>query len=287
MQIAKDTGDQTDAESADIYGDNTGEWCFPYDDMLINDMATAIARIYTPDGFVIAADGREAHTVTGRVRSDEEQKIFHLRHGLCDMACVVTGTARIDSKQRVYRIGAELSLAANAIAGRHVNNLGEYVELLAHHVQISPSYRAIPPNDLSRAQPTILLLDGFVAGEPMRAKAAIDHNPASKVVTVNFQGLLPGDLIAFGSRVIYESLVLNPETIPDVLLPYRKICREKPRNMPDAIRVAQAFIQAHCDPAVRLIDPKRYAGIGGHVHVATITSGAGFQWAIPPLHPLL
>jgi hypothetical protein len=52
-------------------------------------------------------------------------------------------------------------------------------------------------------------------------------------------------------------------------------------SLEDAVRCARGFIEACCDPQASQID-KACLGIGGAIHIATVTPQQGFQWVIPP-----
>src|ERR1035437_8402022 len=54
-------------------------------------MSTAIARVYTPEGFVIAADGRQANNMTKEVVNDSVRKIFSIQHQTRQLAYAIAG----------------------------------------------------------------------------------------------------------------------------------------------------------------------------------------------------
>ena len=58
-------------------------------------MSTSIVRIYTPEGFVIAADGRNYNADTKTVVSDSVQKIFPIEQMGGRLAYTLTGTCEI------------------------------------------------------------------------------------------------------------------------------------------------------------------------------------------------
>jgi hypothetical protein len=49
----------------------------------------------------------------------------------------------------------------------------------------------------------------------------------------------------------------------------------------EEFRVAGAIIAAQCDPSAVMLDREHCASIGGHIHIAEITTN-GFAWRIPP-----
>lgn len=71
----------------------------------------------------------------------------------------------------------------------------------------------------------------------------------------------------------------GPREIPA----FRALQMSVPQSLADAVEAARSYISSCSDPESLAIEPEVCAKIGGHVHVATITPDAGFQWAIPPL----
>jgi len=64
-------------------------------------MPTAIVRVYTNEGFVIAADGRnlnsEAQPGTDPIITDEAQKIFPAQHHKASLAYAIAGVAGLNT----------------------------------------------------------------------------------------------------------------------------------------------------------------------------------------------
>jgi hypothetical protein len=50
----------------------------------------------------------------------------------------------------------------------------------------------------------------------------------------------------------------------------------------EAACYAKGYIDAFASPLALTLDPSCEA-IGGHVHVATVTPGDGFQWVVRPV----
>jgi len=100
----------------DLYGDFCGKEWFPEDALYTASMSTAIARIYTKEGFVVAADGRRLSGKTGDIASDDVQKIFPLVRAGCNMAFSVAGVAQLVSEIGMFDFGLETVQAALTIA---------------------------------------------------------------------------------------------------------------------------------------------------------------------------
>ncbi len=70
--------------------------CIPYHmnrGVAITKMPTAIVKVYTRDGFIIAGDGRDRSVSTGVVRSDDRQKVFPIENHDRTLAWTIQGTA--------------------------------------------------------------------------------------------------------------------------------------------------------------------------------------------------
>jgi capsular polysaccharide biosynthesis protein len=50
----------------------------------------------------------------------------------------------------------------------------------------------------------------------------------------------------------------------------------------DARQFAQGYIEACSSPVGLEVDEPLCKGIGGHIHIATITTPEGFRWVIEP-----
>jgi hypothetical protein len=256
------------------YAERSGEFFYAIDRVPFVDMATAISRIYVADGFMVAADGRERNTETGFVASDSEQKIFCLHHRRGDLACAVTGAARIGEH---YRLSQDLPEIAAALENSDAQNIGEYAEQFGNDLKRSIYRRC----SFSKKTLTIYpLLDGYIGNRPGRAKVTITCAPIPVPVGVESQELFPGMSIGFGSDIIQKSLFAS--TLQhEPLRQYWEECRQGVRTLDQSAAVARTIIAAHCDPRVAELDPKIHDSVGGHIHVAEITT-KGFRWRIPP-----
>jgi hypothetical protein len=264
------------------YGDIiSGDECFPLDALVCPSMSTAIARIYTPEGFVIAADGRKLNRQSGEIASDEEQKVFRLCHHAGDMSCAIAGVAQFAREHGLFDFGVAAGRAARAIEKRQVTNRYEYSDLLAR--EICRALEVFSPALLcSGTEPaTSLFLDGFFGGRPMRSKIELTYRIDGIDAQVSPEELVPGKTKGYGSEIIWAMLFA---TMPhDHLSSYRQVCQmAKPTGVAQATRVALNVIRAHCCPEAMLIDPERCAAVGGHIHIATVTQSDGFKWARRP-----
>ncbi len=252
-----------------------GEFFYPFDGIRFVGMATAIARVYVAAGFTVAADGLELNTETGSISSDSEQKIFGLHHRRGDLACAVTGAGRIGEN---YRLSQEIPKIAATLEDCDALNIGEYAEHLGNELKRSIDKR------FSWSHKTLsinLLLDGYIDDQPDRAKVTIECGPTPAPVGVESQRLFPGMSIGFGSRLIHEAL-FAPILQYESLRPHWTVCRQELRTLDQSAEVAHAIIAAQCDTRMAMLDPKHCASIGGHIHIAEVTT-KGFAWRISPV----
>jgi hypothetical protein len=252
-------------------------------DYLVLRMSTAIARIYTQEGFVVAADGRKLNGRSGQIASDEVQKIFPLHHPFGDISCSIAGVAQFTSELGLFDFGVEAGRAALAIAKREARSHYEYSELLAS--EISRSLEGFNPASLCSGteQTTRLFLDGYFSGLPVRSKIELTYRTDRTDSLVSPEKLVPGETKVYGSSIISAMLFA---TMPhDHFRSYRQVCQKaKPTAMAEATRVALNVIRAHCCPEAMSIDPEMCTAVGGHIHIATVTQ-TGFKWALPPTRP--
>src|SRR5690242_9871498 len=72
---------------------------FSAEPLLVSEpMSTAIVRIYTQEGFVIAADGRRRRTRDWKIISDHVQKVFPVVEPGRSIAYAMTGTTQIPAE---------------------------------------------------------------------------------------------------------------------------------------------------------------------------------------------
>jgi hypothetical protein len=101
-------------------------------------MPTAIIRIYTASGFVVAADGRTVNSATGEVTNDQLQKIYQM--GNAPSVASFTGGAKLgkvgsDSNEILFDFILELTKAFQVVSSRQHSTLQGYATKIANLVQ--------------------------------------------------------------------------------------------------------------------------------------------------------
>jgi len=271
--------------SINFYGDlHPGdEWVSP-DALVCEGSMSVIARIYTPDGFVIAADGRMLDGATGAIVSDSTQKNFALRHKDGEIACSVAGLAQFTIQNITVKIGAEVARGSAAITNVAIKNSEEYSELLAERIRQVLEF--FDPELLSSfsASLTHIYLDGYFLGKPMRRNITLTYKSTGVESVTSADGLTPGKPHVYGSGPLCGFLLCGAGD-HSALQPYRDICAPVSNNAVQAVGVATAIVEAHCDPGALTIDKVVCQAVGGHIHIATVTPHDGFKWAAAPSAP--
>src|ERR1700693_4217851 len=98
-------------------------------------MATAIVRIYTKDGFIIAADGRVRNAVDLSIKTDHMQKIFEFGEFPPSLALSCTGTCQIGAAVRAFDLGSAAKTSIQSVSMKRYTTLYAYCGRLAKSIQ--------------------------------------------------------------------------------------------------------------------------------------------------------
>jgi hypothetical protein len=261
---------------------------------------TAIIRTFTPDGFVIAADGRQTGSEDGSVLSDVMQKIFSVESPVGVFAYSICGVAEIptdDNQQVALNLDEQARLSADSLRDRKAKNLVGYAVRLSR-----PIWKALDDvhrNGLVSSYPTDrqafgergsticrIGLDGYEGKYPAAVTIRFFHDNGRlcqpEISRVQLSGLV-GAHRAFVPSEMIGRLLWNYEFQNDPrLAAYRGPFKyAEDIALQDAIDRSKAYILACSDPEGIATD-ELCRFVGGHIHVATITQTAGFRWIIPP-----
>lgn len=262
-------------------------WVGPLPCLSSLEMPTAIVRIYAEDGFVIAADGLQLRD--DKPFSDSLQKIFPIEHEHVSLAYALCGTTIMTSERTgepVWNLEIEMAGAIKSLSGRESKNLAGYARRLS-----TPIIRRLEEatrNGHTGAyadKPTIadILIDGYYKGVPSRVRVGIYHRD-QKLATpeVVRDSVQMGGYHIHGSKLITASF-FDPDD--QSFAGYGKPGRVNgPMTLAAAIEIAAGYIRACSSPQALQMD-RQCAGIGGHIHIATITPKDGFRW-VPGYEPL-
>lgn len=257
-------------------------------------MSTAICRIFTSEGFIVAADGRKFVTGPHSEIKNDTQKIFCLETPGGKLAYSLGGTVGLgpdDSDEIVFPFRRETEKAAREIKGQPAN-LHEYAQRLSasmHRELLAVQGRI--DFDGGETEPTLpgstiawIFLDGYFNGQPSRASLRFfREDQVLPTPEVYRESDNVGDPLGYGSEKIFREVFKtdNPQ-----FAQYRK-----PKLLSDQVtleyarEMAEGYIRAFADPEAQRLDLSRCLGVGGHIHIAKVTALHGFEWVVPPKHP--
>lgn len=236
-------------------------------------MATAIVRGYTFGGFVIAADGRESIADTRQVITDYKQKIHQIVPyplSYCMRGYTLLGhwAGRGLDSGVLFNFNKEVSNALSSLASAGFGGIGEYARALADAVHLRlkdiSGKQAIDfggVRGFAQPQPIVtLLLDGYWQGIPERVNVVFSQSNGQPLKPRVFNEPVEGSEPDFsGSQKIFN------RCFPDGLAV--GLC------LSDLVCMAREYIQKCCDS-----NEDDCWGIGGRIHIATITPEEGFRW---------
>jgi len=242
---------------------------------------TTIIRSYTPQGFVIAADGRKCDSENPSRVIDTTQKIIGIEGETRQLGCSFAGVVELtrdQSEETALDFRTEARAAANGLSQQRFDDLFQYAIAFASPInrtlaEIKSSgeitnYESLSPGFVQRGEAIALLwLDGYYHGVPSRVAIRFRHDN---------QELLEPEIVN-EPFVLGTRWVLGPSRIPA-----RRVLDLSPgRCLADEVAACRNYISACSDSESIKIEPA-CLGIGGHIHIATITLADGFKWAIPP-----
>ena len=265
-------------------------------------MSTAIVRTFTEEGFIIAADGRARGAEDGIKKYDDLQKIFAIGNNPRSLAYSISGAASIatcDGTEIAFDFITEINRATEALSMRRYDNLGEYARKAfgSVHLKLKDSklagrldYPELGTFDPSERGSTIarVFIDGYYRDVPCRVKGRFFHEcQVLAGLEVLQQELAMGAQWAQGSTKVFEMMFEGHVGHEDNLFSkYMQRSSELTSHANETLRIyaqmAYAYIDACSGPEALAIDPKPCAGIGGRIHIATITPKVGFRWLREP-----
>ncbi len=261
-------------------------------------MSTAIVRTYTPDGFVIAADGRARNNETGAIITENAQKVFSLGNRFLAYAfagAVKLGPPHIDSDEVVFDLAAEVRASVEAISPRRYRNLNAYATRIAKGVQRSleraesggkieyPKQSVLSPAECGCTIANVFV-DGYFDTIPSRIKVRLYHYAGRLADPEVFsEKLNQGTPLLHGSVDVADLVPQDSRFARYRMLPQRPF--HESADLAAAINISKCYIEAFSGPEALEVDEAFCSGIGGHIHIATVTPRGGFQW-VPGFEPM-
>jgi hypothetical protein len=147
----------------------------------IEPMSTAIVRIYTSEGFVIAAEGRKFDDQKRIVVSDVVQKIFPLCEGATTLAYTIGGTVELTPKgssEIVYDRASVVHKAIRNLTPSKIKSLWHFGEALSKAVGDLPDQAK---SVLLGTEPELIVsFDGYYNGRAKRAHVKLFYDDKSQ-----------------------------------------------------------------------------------------------------------
>ena len=257
-------------------------------------MSTAIARFYTPEGFVIAADGRKRDAETHSIVNDNTQKIFGLSGMQIGYALMgIIELSPEGSKEISFDFCNEIAKSAQDLTGRKSKNLFGYATRLSKPInrRLADARRSgmispypVQPSKIAERGHTIvrLYLDGYYQGIPSRVNVRFFHeNQKLSEPEIMFHSLNLNGLLTLGPAIVLGLFNNNDERFAR----YHRYRKNWDGTLSGAVEECKNYILAFSSPEALEADQEGSSGVGGHTHVATITLASGFKWA-PGLEPV-
>jgi hypothetical protein len=261
-------------------------------------MPTAIVRLQTTEGFVIAADGRVRGNQNGKLEvvTDELQKIYQIEGEF--LVYALYGTMGIGKDENDPDVAVNLvsafKNAVDALHGQHFEDAVQYGNALAlpiynriRDAKANAKIERFPERDCDAEpdQPGHVIghvfLFGYYNGKACELDIRLFHRKQSLAQpTVTQRRLWLGyDPEIWGSDTVARLLYTSSENVFFPAYRRRKPKRQEDLTISEAIEVAKNYILA-CDSVTgRALDPDFCPGIGGHIHIAVITPNS-FRWAV-------
>jgi hypothetical protein len=234
-------------------------------------MSTILLAIRTPEGVVLASDGRKCGNEPGVILSEDVQKIFPVQQFTSGcLAYGLAGTIKLgNSSDIAFDFGVETALETERLAIENPANWWDFIKELTDGLEkaIKAKRRA-----LNQAEVSYVLIGGVYGRHVKSAHIVFSHGvDSTEVEPVLHQ---PGQNPKFGSLEIFNLI----DRQNSYFSKYSEPRRENVRTVPQAVDRALADIQAHCDPEALKADEKTCKTIGGRIQIATITFSGGFKW---------
>jgi hypothetical protein len=241
-------------------------------------MSTAIVRIYTRDGFVIAADGRTSDK-SGAVRDDATQKVFPMTRPSMHLAYAIAGDVQI-----VQRATGEVLLDLHVATKEAFEVIADRPEswpvfstLLANTIldRVECARRLREFHRVEEGKQASLFIDGYHNGQPRRTHVKFKYTcaPQQKAKKV----VIPNDLCdnyGYGSKLVQAAIDSGDSRFAQ----FQPATIREGMSLDEAIIVARNRIAAQFGdyPPGLEIDPK-CRHIGGRILIALVTP-SGFDW---------
>lgn len=241
---------------------------------------SVVSSIRTNEGLVIGSDGRVSD-YSGKVLTDEEQKVHAISREDISLAYGLFGTARIgdsDNDTTMFDFRTEVNPVVTECPAdnwwRFMTSVGETLT-----TSLNEARKAFGKPMDNAEKLTWIVLGGFFGKHLKLGHIAITHGLTESTFAPS--SYPPGFSYPLGSLEVFKLI----DGSDPLFAKYAQPPRLQVRTLMEGIERVRNDILAHFEPCARTVDPDTCGGIGGRVQIATITS-SGFSW-IPGYEPVI
>jgi hypothetical protein len=253
---------------------------------------TAVVRIFTGDGFVIAADGLR-RDLDGKEIQANQQKVFKIESAQSVFAYGATGATYFQQGAASFDVESELKRIVEYLATKQYDSSFRYIEAFAKTLLVmfrkgQKDGRIKEFLDYGKGNLIVrVLFAGYYGRKPFMAMIELHHiRQRIQEPVKQFEEFSPSNtkIEISGSEAVQKSLMSGGDfTFPaHELSSWRAVRSQQPISIADAVELAQTYIAACASDAGRNMDADCFS-VGGHIHIATITADKKFVWAVPPI----
>jgi len=230
---------------------------------------TVIVSVFTPEGFVIAADGRRISADSNETVTDEAQKIYFADH---PQFCFAYGWAhattfdtacggRFDFDNQTQEIVTDLSKTRFQSADHFIRCL--ITAIYKNLVLCVGGNRLFPQDHVSGLLAKAIFV-GYFNGKPTEGQVGFRHE----------HGYLLRPEYGFFAEGPHDLAILSgSEIIAD------RMDGVDPKTLVEAANRTEVYVRQCISGCGTVSD---CVGFGGHVHMASVTPD-GHKWIIPPV----
>jgi hypothetical protein len=259
-----------------IHGSYSGPYCvsFGYRSGVECPDMTAIAYVYTSEGFVVGADGLRVDASTNRDVTHTAQKIFLIKHPNFSGIQAWAGASRLFSLGgEPFIFSEESEHLMNNLSQISVNSLADYAthlaseiyqRLLAYNGPVIRNTSLVSKDQVARG-----LLVGSINGRVESAQIMFPHQNGFLLPPVLREvSEAPTTFCIFSGSALVWSDLQRSNVSP-------------PTSLAEGTHLIRTYIQRCADKRYEYVDCRN---IGGHIHIAAITSQR--TWWLDPPHDI-
>ena len=229
---------------------------------------TAIVAVHTPEGYILAADGRQTQ---GTITNDETVKIYHSStrnsevawacYGLVSYPAPALNGGCLDAVESLRAVTKDKNLVEHDFSSleEYAMKIGEFLHFALVNCSPVACYR-------EEYFPGIVFV-GNVNGKPERAKVEIQHSGCQWLAPsiASFTAHRCGLAIGYGPEIVLHGME-NSKIL------------YAPKSLDEGQALAESYIEI-CIVNNEMVDECK--GIGGDIHIAAVTPH-GFEWKKKP-----